>query len=65
MPYTEKQRKLFNAMANDPEIAREHGTSGREAGKLADEANRLKKEGREKKASFIDLRPAFGGSDAV
>lgn len=34
--------------------------SGGEAGKLADEANKLKKEGKEKKASFIDLRSSFG-----
>lgn len=60
MPYTEKQRKLFNAAAHDPEIARERGMSGGEAGKLADEANKLKKEGKEKQASFIDLRPTFG-----
>ena len=45
MPYTPKQRRFFNAAAHDPEIAREHDMSGREAGKLADEANKLKKRG--------------------
>ena len=60
MPWTKQQRKLFNAAAHDPEIAREHDISGREADKLADEANRLKKEGKEKHSSFIDLRPVFG-----
>lgn len=64
MPYTKEQRALFNAAANDPEIAREHGMSHREAGELADEANKLKKEGHEKRAStndssFIDLAPVF------
>lgn len=63
MPWTKQQRKLFNAAAHDPEIAREHDISGREADKLADEANRLKKEGKEKKEkhdSFIDLQSVFG-----
>jgi len=68
MPYTEKQRKLFNAEANDPGIAREHGTSGREARRLADEANKFKGEGRERKPvgkadlpeGVIDLAPVFG-----
>lgn len=60
MPYTPKQRRLFNAMAHDPDIAREHGTSNSEARKLADEANKLKRQGKEKRASFIDLSETFG-----
>lgn len=65
MPYNQAQRKLFNAEAHDPEIAREHGTSHAEATKLADEANKLKKEGREKHSStFIDLTPVFGAASA-
>jgi hypothetical protein len=59
LPYTEKQRALFNAAAHNKDIARERGMSGGEAGKLADEANKLKKEGKEKKASFIDLTQVF------
>jgi hypothetical protein len=37
MPWSEKQNRLFRAAQHDPEIAREHGLSRREAGKLADE----------------------------
>ena len=66
MPWTEKQRRLFNAADHDPSIAREHGMSGREAGKLADEANRMKKQGKEKPAAkaalpdgVIDLSPVL------
>lgn len=57
MPWTEKQRKLFNAAAHDPDIARENGMDSREAGHLSDEANKLKKIGKERPAvkSFIDL----------
>jgi hypothetical protein len=57
MPFTEKQRRLFNAADHDPEIARENGMDGREAGHLSDEANKLKKQGKERPAvkSFIDL----------
>ena len=64
MPYTEKQRKFFNAAAHDPAIAREHGMPTQEAGRLASEANTLKGEGRERRPvkanSFIDLSAAFG-----
>jgi hypothetical protein len=59
MPYTKEQRALFHAAEEDPEIAQEHGMSQREAGKLADEADKLKKKGREKHSSFIDLAPVF------
>jgi hypothetical protein len=55
-PFTPAQRRLFNAAAHDKDIAAEHGMSGREAGKLADEANKLKGEGKEKKpASKSDI----------
>ncbi len=60
MPYTEEQRRLFNAAAHDRDIARRHDMSRKEARELADEANDLVKEGKEKKASFIDLSPVFG-----
>jgi len=59
MPYTKDQRKLFNAAAHDPSIAREHGMSNKEAEKLADEADKLKKEGKEKASSFIDFGHVF------
>lgn len=59
MPWTEEQRKLFNVASHDKDIAARHGLSQAEARKLADEANRLKGEGREKKASFIDLADAM------
>lgn len=59
MPYTEEQRKLFHEAAENPDVARQHGLSRREAQKLADEADRLAREGREKKAS-IDLEPILG-----
>jgi hypothetical protein len=69
MPWTEKQRRLFDAAAHDPAIAREHGLTPAGAGKLADEANRMKREGREKPArkaepplppGVVDLSPVFG-----
>jgi len=64
MPYTDEQRRLFNAAAHDPDIARQHGMTRGEADKLAAEANKLKKEGREKSAksigaSMIDLTEAY------
>lgn len=61
MPYTKEQRALFNAAAQDPEIAEEHGMSQREAGKLAREANKFRKEGEEKHSGFIDLERTFAG----
>jgi hypothetical protein len=61
MPFTEAQRKLFHVAQEDKDVAREHGMAPGEARRLADEADRLKREGREKKASgFIDLKPALG-----
>jgi hypothetical protein len=64
IPYTPAQRKLFNAMANDPAIAEEHGVTRRRAGELAAEANKLKREGKEKANALspppIDLEPIFG-----
>jgi len=61
-PYTPAQRRLFNAAAHDPEIRRRKGISRDDASDLADEANRLAREGKEKKKkakSFIDLTPVF------
>lgn len=60
MPYTAAQRRLFHEMAEDNSVAREHGTSQREAGKLAEEADRLKRQGREKAA-----KAAQNGSNHV
>ncbi len=63
MPYTAQQRKLFHAAENDPEVAERHGMSQREAGKLADEADDLAREGNERKPvkakGFIDLADIF------
>lgn len=59
MPYTPAQRRLFHEMEENPDAARRHGTSQREAGQLADEADRLKRQGKEKKAGFIDLSSVF------
>lgn len=68
MPFTEKQRRLMNAAANDPAVAREHGMSGRTAERLAGEANRMRKQGRERPAVkaesspgvvVVDLAPVF------
>ena len=56
MPWTEEQRKLFNAAAHDKEIAEQHGMTQAGARKLADEANRLSSEGKEKAVpNFIYL----------
>ena len=59
MPFTPKQRRLFHEVEENPDAAERHGMSQTEGGKLAREADKLKKEGKEKKASFIDLRPIF------
>ena len=64
MPFTPAARRLFHAADENEEVAREHGMTQREAGKLSDEADRLAREGKEKKEkskSFIDLRPIFNG----
>ena len=48
MPYTEKQRKMFNAKAkSDPKMA-----------KLADEANKMKEAGKERPAKKATKKPA-------
>lgn len=60
MPYTPEQRRLFHAAAESKEVAREHGMPQGEAKKLADEADKLKKDGKEKAAGFIDMRHVFG-----
>jgi hypothetical protein len=58
MPWTPDQRRLFHEAEENANVAREHGIGQREAGKLADEADKLKREGKEKpaKKSFVDLR---------
>ena len=40
MPYTRKQKRLFFAAANDPEVAKKVGMTQKEAKKLADEAKK-------------------------
>jgi len=61
MPYTEKQQRLFHEAEENPDVAERHGMSHADARKLADESDKLKREGREKKTSFIDLTPVFAG----
>ena len=68
MPYTEKQRKLFHAVEENPDVARERGMSHADAARMAGEADRLKREGRERKPvgkadlpeGVLDLSPIFG-----
>ena len=60
MPYTDAQRRLFHEMEENPDAARRHGVSRDEAGKLADEADRLAREGRTKDAATTKFDP--GGS---
>lgn len=50
MPYTAEQRRLFHAMAEDPEVARRHGSSQAESRRLAAEADKLAREGHEKES---------------
>lgn len=61
-PWTPAQRRLFNAAEHDSGIRRRHNMTRDKAEELADEANRLAREGKEKKEkakSFIDLSPVF------
>jgi hypothetical protein len=53
MPYTAKQRALFNAAAEDPAIAEENGMTHEEAKKLAAEANKLPVKQEKKKKHVI------------
>jgi hypothetical protein len=62
MPYTPAQRRLFHEVEENSDAARRHGISREEGGKLADEADKLAREGKEKSKSFIDLEPVFGRS---
>jgi hypothetical protein len=61
MPYTEQQRKLFHAATESADVRRRRGLSRETASELADEADRLAREGKEKPPkkeksdSFIDL----------
>lgn len=65
MPYTPAQRRLFHEVAENPEAAERHGISEKEGTKLAGEADRLAREGKEKtaKSGFVDLSRAFGAPD--
>lgn len=58
MSYTPAQRRLFHESEENEEVAREHGLKHKEAQKLADEADKFAREGKEKdekSKSFIDL----------
>lgn len=62
MPYTSRQRRLFHEIEENPDVAERHGVSQREGHKLADEADKLAREGREKKeksSGIIDLTEIF------
>ncbi len=48
MPYTPAQRRLFHEIAENPDAARRHGVSRKEGQRLASEADKLAREGREK-----------------
>lgn len=48
MPFTKKQREFFHVADENSEVAREHGMEGGEARKLADEADKLRKQGKER-----------------
>jgi hypothetical protein len=60
MPYTEKQRKFLNYAKEHP---RDAGIPADDAARMANEANRLKGEDKERKpvskANFTDLTPIF------
>ena len=68
MPFTEKQRKLFHEIEENPDAARRHGMTRREGGRLADEADKYAREGKEKPAKkaaespfgVVDLEPVLG-----
>jgi hypothetical protein len=68
MPYTPAQRRLWHELDENPAARREHGVSGDEAHRLANEADDLAREGREKKpkqsakSNFIDLSSIFNPS---
>lgn len=70
MPFTEKQRRLAHAAEENEDVAREHGMSHATARRMADEADKLKREGRERKPvgkanlldDAIDLSGVFGPS---
>ena len=71
MPYTSRQRRLFHTISEDPEVAREHGVSTSTGRRLANEADDLARQGRERKPvkkpalkSFLDLGPIFDRPDA-
>lgn len=60
MPYTPAQRRLFHEIAENPDAARRHGTSQSEGRKLAEEADKLAREGREKKAAGVSSKALTG-----
>ena len=60
MPYTEDQRRLFHVLTQDEDARKRRGVSRKEAQKLADEADKYAREGKEKPSKkagegFIDL----------
>jgi hypothetical protein len=48
VPFTAAQRRLFHEADENPSAAERHGMSGGEAHRLADEADKLAREGKEK-----------------
>lgn len=60
MPYTDDQRRLFHELVENEDARKRHGVSRKEAQKLADEADKYAREGKEKPSKkagegFIDL----------
>jgi hypothetical protein len=67
MPYTPAQRRLFHEIAENPDAARRHGVSRKEGQRLANEADKLAREGkekREKKSSDLGSLPVMQASGA-
>lgn len=58
MPWSPKQHRLFEAAANDPEVAERRGLSREKAQKLADEGVR-KSDEPAAKSNFLDISAAF------
>ena len=68
MPWTPKQRALFHEVEENSDAARRHGMTRAEGSRLAREADKLAREGTEKRPAaksalpegVIDLAPVFG-----
>jgi hypothetical protein len=60
VPYTEKQRRLFHELEENPDARKRHGVNEDEARELAGEADDFARRGKERRpvrkvTSFIDL----------